>query len=165
MAEAGISDRLADYLEDAHAMESSVLRMLDSMIATTKDPVLKAVLQHHHAETQTHADRLKARLDEVADGRSRSKDVMTQVGALMKGLGDLARSDKPIKNARDGYMVEHLEIATYELLISLAERAGDQKTVRACRENLEEERLMARVFEENWDRFVELTLDEEKVTS
>ena len=33
-----LRENLTDYVEDAHAMEQSVLRSLDSMIRTTEDP-------------------------------------------------------------------------------------------------------------------------------
>jgi ferritin-like metal-binding protein YciE len=40
-------EKLADYVEDAHAMEQSVLRSLDSMISTTDDPEVRSMLEHH----------------------------------------------------------------------------------------------------------------------
>jgi len=33
-----LRENLTDYVEDAHAMEQSVSRSLDSMIRTTEDP-------------------------------------------------------------------------------------------------------------------------------
>jgi ferritin-like metal-binding protein YciE len=77
---------------------------------------------------------------------------------------DFVRGEKAGRNARDGYTTEHLEIASYELLSRIAERAGDAETATEAREIIEEERAMAKVIEQNWDRFAELSLQEEGIT-
>ena len=61
------------------------------------------------------------------------------LGALGKGIIDQARTEKPGKNARDGFVTEHLEIAAYELLERVAQKAGDTETVRVARENRADE--------------------------
>jgi ferritin-like metal-binding protein YciE len=43
MAQDKLRETLTDYIEDAHAMERSVLHMLDSMISTTGDPEILEV--------------------------------------------------------------------------------------------------------------------------
>jgi ferritin-like metal-binding protein YciE len=58
-----------------------------------------------------------------------------------------------------------MEIAAYELLGRIAERAGDLETAAVARENLRDEQAMAEKIESNWDKFVELTLAEEGVTA
>jgi ferritin-like metal-binding protein YciE len=47
MADEKLREKLADYVEDAHAMEQSILRSLDSMISTTDDPEVRSMLEHH----------------------------------------------------------------------------------------------------------------------
>jgi ferritin-like metal-binding protein YciE len=85
------------------------------------------------------------------------------VGALMKSVLDMARPEKAGRNARDGYATEHMEIASYELLARIADRAEDEETAAAAREILAEEQKMALTFERNWDRFAELSLREQGV--
>jgi hypothetical protein len=48
-------------------------------------------------------------LDAIDRGTSTRKQAQAVGAALLKGVGDLARDDKAGKNARDGYMAEHLE--------------------------------------------------------
>jgi ferritin-like metal-binding protein YciE len=75
----------------------------------------------------------------------------------------MVRGDKAGRNARDGYATEHMEIAAYELLKRVAQRAGDEETVTACDEIIAQERAFAETIASNWDRFVELSLRESGV--
>jgi ferritin-like metal-binding protein YciE len=158
MADTKLQQKLVDYVQDAHAMEQTVSTMLDSMISTTNDPEITKMLKHHKQQTQEHERRLRERLDALGAGTSTTKAVGGLGAALFKGVGDVARTDKPAKNARDGYMTEHMEIAAYELLERLAKRAGDEETAEVARKNRSDEEAMAKKIESNWDRFLDLTL-------
>ena len=155
-----LQQKLADYTEDAHAMEQNDLKMLDSMISTTDDPQTKEMIENHRQETEEHERRLRERLDALGRGTSVRKQAQAVGAALLKGVGDQARGDKAGKNARDGYMTEHMEIAAYELLERLAKRAGDEETAEVARQNRSDEQTMAKKIESNWDKFVDLTLAE-----
>jgi ferritin-like metal-binding protein YciE len=158
MADDRLQQKLVDYVEDAHAMERNVSTMLDSMISTTDDPKIKQILEEHKRQTEEHERRLRERLDAMGAGTSTIKEVGGVGAALFKGVGDLARTDKPGKNARDGYVTEHMEIAAYELLERLARRAGDEKTAEVARQNRSDVQEMSKKIESNWDRFLDLTL-------
>ena len=158
MTDTKLQRKLVDHVQEAHAMEQTVSTMLDSMIATTDDPQITEMLRQHKRQTQEHERRLRERLDAMGTGASTTKSVGGLGAALLKGVGDVARTDKPSKNARDGYMTEHMEIAAYELLERLAVRAGDERTAEVARQNRSDEQEMAKKIEANWDRFVDLTL-------
>ncbi len=102
MADDKLQQKLVEYIEDAHSMEQNVLRMLDSMISTTDDPEIVGVLKHHKEETERHEQSLRERLEALGEGTSTIKEAGAVGSALLKGVGDQARSDKPGKNARDG---------------------------------------------------------------
>jgi ferritin-like metal-binding protein YciE len=159
-----LKTQLIKHIDEAHAMEQNVLRMLDGMISTTDDPEILDALEHHKVQTQGHADRMAERLEAHDATPSTVKQIGGVLGALAKMPLDLVRGEKAGRNARDGYATEHVEIASYELLRRIAQKAGDEATAQAAQEIIAEEVAMAKIIEEHWDRFAELSLQEEGVT-
>jgi ferritin-like metal-binding protein YciE len=159
-----LREQLIKHIDEAHALEQNVLRMLDGMISTTDDPEILDALEHHKMQTQGHADRMAQRLEAHDATPSTVKQIGGVLGALAKMPLDFVRGEKAGRNARDGYATEHLEIASYELLRRIAQKAGDEATAQAAQEILAEERAMAKLIEEHWDKFAELSLREEGVT-
>jgi ferritin-like metal-binding protein YciE len=158
-----INGELVKHLDEAHAMEQNVLRMLDGMISTTDDPELLQELEHHKLETEGHAQRMLERLTAHGGSPSTVRQVGGIVGALAKLPLDMMRGEKAGRNARDGYATEHMEIASYELLKRVALRAHDQETVTACDEIIAEERAMADSIAASWDKIADLSLRESGV--
>lgn len=155
-----LREKVVEYIEDAHAMEQSVLRSIDSMIRTTDDPEIAGMLKHHRWETERHERLLRERLQALGENPSTRKETQAVAGALLKGIGDQARTDRLGKNARDAYVTEHMEIACYQLLEQLALRAGDGETAEVARRNRSDEETMAQKIDANWPRLVDLTLVE-----
>jgi ferritin-like metal-binding protein YciE len=155
-----IQAQLVKHIDEAHALEQNVLRMLDSMIQTTDDAEILDRLEHHKLETQEHATTMRRRLEYHGAEPSMVRQAAGMLEALMKMPLDLVRGEKAGRNARDAYATEHLEIASYQLLRRVAERAGDEETAVACQEIIEQERAMAQFVEDNWDRFAEQSLRE-----
>ena len=153
-----LKTRLIDHVKDAHAMESNVAVMLGSMIASTSDARTKRRLEAHLEETRRHAQRLERRLSALDAGSSLPKEGAAILGAMPKGVIDQIRGEKPLKNARDGFVTEALEIAAYEILERIAQHAGDAQTVEVARQNRRDEERMRRYFARSWNRVVELSL-------
>jgi ferritin-like metal-binding protein YciE len=160
MASKQLEEQLVKHIDEALAMEQNVLRMLGGMISTTDDEEIKGELRQHKLETEQHAERLEKRLAAHQASPSTVREAAGIMNALMKGVVDMVRQEKAGRNARDGYATEHLEIASYELLRRVAEKAGDEETAQAAREIIEEEKVMARLIADNWDQFAELSLRE-----
>jgi ferritin-like metal-binding protein YciE len=161
--EASSSDRLVKHIDEAIAMEESVKRMLDGMIAAMDDPQVIDLLEHHKHETEQQSERLRRRLEAHGATPSMVREAGGILGALAKLPLDLVRSEKAGRLARDAYATEHMEIASYHLLERVARRAGDEETAEIARQNRAEEEAMARKLDELWDLFAEQSLREEGV--
>jgi ferritin-like metal-binding protein YciE len=162
---ATIESELVRHLDEAYAMEQSVLRMLDGMIQTTLDADVVRELEHHRTQTEGHAERMKERLAAHGVQPSMLRELGGVLGAVMKMPLDVMRAEKAGRSARDLYTTEHMEIAAYELLARIADRAGDAETAAAARDVLADEREMAQAIEAHWDRFAALALDEAGVAA
>jgi hypothetical protein len=66
-------------------------------------------------------------------------------------------------NARDAYVFEHLEIATYHLLEKVAERAGDTETAELARAHRGDNCEMGHKIRRNWENVLSLLLASEGV--
>ena len=165
MGSGDLQEQLTKHIDEAIAMEQDVLRMLDSMIETTEDEQIKGELQAHKLETERQSARLRERLEAHGEQPSVVREAGGVMGALMKSVVDIARSEKAGRNARDGYATEHMEIASYQLLERIAQRAGDDATADVARQNRAEEEAMAKRFDTHWDRFADLSLRDAGVTA
>jgi len=131
--------KIAQYLNEAHAMEQALVTVLRSQIAMTPGGSYRDGLESHLRETRDHAIRVQRRLDELGQGSSPIQagvglvqSVVGQVLALGKMPLDLLRGtggeEKVLKNAKDACATEALEIATYTAIERLASSVGDEAT-------------------------------------
>jgi ferritin-like metal-binding protein YciE len=153
-----IETQLINHIDEAHALEQTVLRMLDGLIQSADDPEIIDRLEHHKLETQQHESLMRRRLEAHGASPSMVRQAAGMLEAALKMPLDLVRGERTGRGARDAYTTEHLEIASYELLRRVAERAGDEETAQACIEILEQERAMAQFLEEKWDVAAEQSL-------
>jgi len=141
---ASIEDNLLDWLRDAHAMEQQAEQMLTGMTQRIENyPQLKAQIEHHITETREHARLVQQCVDRRGGSTSTVKDVTGKLVGLGQALSGLFVSDEIVKGALASYSFEHMEIASYRILIATAEQVGDLETKRVCESILQQEEAMA----------------------
>jgi ferritin-like metal-binding protein YciE len=146
-----LEEQVVKYLTDAHSLEQQVSRQLDTMIQTTENATLRAHMEHHKEETEHHKELLERRLADFDASPSVVKEAGQILGAMGAAATNLARKDNAGKNARDAFVAEHLEIASYELLERVAQFAGDHRTVELARQIRADEEAMAAKIASSWD--------------
>jgi ferritin-like metal-binding protein YciE len=122
------------------------------------DDALASIFREHWAETEGHERRTRERLEARGASPSRIKDAVMKAGGLGFALFASSQPDTPGKLVAHAYSYEHLELASYELLIRVAQRAGDEQTVEAARAIRHEEDAMARRLAAEFDRAAEASL-------
>src|SRR4051812_18631954 len=152
--------KLIQYLNEAHATEMGLVRVLQSQIAMTPRGSYRDGLEKHLGETRNHAERVQKRISELDGGANplqlgvgAVETIVAQTLALWKAPFDMVRGvsgeEKVLKNAKDASATEALEIATYLALERLAKAVGDETTAKlAASIRADEERMLARVTRE-----------------
>jgi len=152
--------KVVQYLNEAHATEQALTRVLQSQIAMTPAGSYRSGLEKHLGETQDHAERVAERLEALGQGSNPllvmfgfAETVVGQLLALYKTPFDLLRGsggeEKVLKNAKDAAATEALEIATYTAIERLAKRVGDDETAAlAASIREDEQRMLDRILRE-----------------
>ena len=154
---------LRHYLADAHALEEQSIQLLERGPELAGDEELARVYRQHLEESRLHARRIEERLEALGGDTSAVKDAALRLGGLEWSFFFQAQTDTPGKLAAFVYAVEHLEIAGYELLRRVAQRAGDPATVRLADLVLADERTMADRVSDRFDRAFEASMTEKGV--
>lgn len=131
------------WLNDAHALEESLIPMLEKQISEERDGEMKAKLQEHLEETKRHAELVRSCLARHGEEPSGGKDFLGSLASAISGMGMSMMHDKDVKNVHSSYAAEHTEIATYTVLRAAASELGDTQTVTICDEILQDENTMA----------------------
>src|SRR3954463_11778297 len=154
-----LTEQLVKYLTDVHAMEVQALVQMRAAPKIAEDPQVEQVLETHLEGTEVHERLVRERLEAHDAKPSRIEDLL---GALSgKGFVLFARSqtDTPGKLATHAFSYEHMELAAYDLLERVAERAGDGETAEVAKRIRADEDAMAARLGGSWDRTVEASLD------
>jgi ferritin-like metal-binding protein YciE len=153
-----MNDELITFMKNAHAMEQQSLQTLQAAVAVAGDPQLESLYQGHITETQRHLELLEERLEAHGESRSMLKDLSGRLMAGVLGAGVAADDNTPATLLAVAYGFEHFEIASYELLRRVAERAGDHDAVELADKILVNERQAVEKLAASYDLALERAL-------
>ena len=158
-----------------HALKSAALRMFGPMLAEVNSqreaealPEVHDLLERmssafgsHEETTREHERRVRARLRALGADPSRPRELGLGAAAFLRGhLGRLGGQNHGA-GARDAFIFEHLEIASWELLEHLARRAGDTQTAELASECCADDDEMAALIRRNLPNVLSLMLASE----
>ncbi len=156
-----LDEQLTKYLTDAHSIESQALAQMRTAPDIAGDPALAEAFTRHLEETEEQERLIAERLEARGGSPSAVKEAVMSLGGKGFILFAHSQPDTPGKLVAHAYSYEHLELASYELLIRVAERAGDGETVAVARRIRDQEQAMANRLDGLFDAAAEASLREQ----
>lgn len=137
-------ESLAAWLRDAHAMEGQAETLLQTQIDCLENyPEALPRLRSHLEETKQQRAAIESCLSHLGEDTSTLKDGTMKIAANLQGLMHAMASDEVLKNALASAAFEQFEAASYRMLVTAAEAAGEQDIAETCRTIMEQEVAMA----------------------
>jgi ferritin-like metal-binding protein YciE len=160
MAPSTLEEQLTKHLTDVHSIEEQALAQLRLAPRVAGDRDLARAFAEHLRETEDQERRVHEQLERRGARPSAVKDVAGRVGGWGMILFARVNPDSPGKLAMHAHSYEHMELAAYELLRRMAERAGDEAVRDIAARIGAQERAMADRIAALWDRAVDASLRE-----
>src|SRR5436190_291361 len=147
--------KLVQYLTEAYGKEKQLETALQAHIGMTTRPPYKKRLQQHLRETKDHSRQVERRIKQLGasvpdiaiDTSTAISSVFGKAIAVAQGplhaLRGTSEDEKLLKNAKDEFVEEAAEIATYSSVETLAEEGGDEETAKLARSIRRDEERMA----------------------
>ncbi len=148
---------LIAWLKDAYIMERSLIKTMEVSAKEAKEyPDVQEKIQEHIEITESQAERLKTRLEELGEKVSGLKTASGELMGKVQAYGTKFAEDKIIKNSLIQAAGEAFEIACYSAIMQAAENLGDMKTARLAEEIKEEEEEMQEWLKANLPALIDL---------
>src|SRR5919202_1221402 len=158
MSERTFDEQLTKHLTDVHSIEEQAIAQLRLAPRIAGDRDLARVYADHLQETEGQERLVREQLERHGARPSTVKDVAGRVGGWGMVLFARFNPDTPGKLAMHAYSYEHMELAAYELLRRIAERAGATPVAEMASTIGAQERAMADRLAERWDAAVDASL-------
>jgi ferritin-like metal-binding protein YciE len=155
-----LDEQLAIYLTDAHAIELQALEQVKRARKVAGDPEIADAFAQHTRETERHEHYVSDRLTALSWAPVPHKDLAGKLTGVGMALFARFQPDTPGKLVAHAYSYERMEMALYDLLGRLAERAGDSETAMTARMIHAEEQAMAERLAGFFDTAVAASLRE-----
>jgi ferritin-like metal-binding protein YciE len=163
--------KLVQWLNEAYAKEAELEADLSAHIALTQKMPYKKRLRAHLTETKDHKKRVAARIKALGGGKptpgpqipgvpAAVGEVAGKAVAAVKGQVGTARaavteqSETHMRNAQEELREEHVEIAIYTRLETLATAVGDKETAQLAKNIRRDEERMAKFLDAELKRLV-----------
>jgi len=160
MPERDLHTQLTKYLTDVHSIEEQALVQMKRAPEIAGDPEIAEAFSQHLHETERQEERVRDLLQAADAAPSKVKDLAGRAGGVGMVLFAKFQPDTPGKLVAHAYSYEHMELAAYELLRRVAERAGEERVASVALDIGDEERRMAGRLESVFDRAVDASLRE-----
>jgi ferritin-like metal-binding protein YciE len=161
--------KLVQWLGEAHAKEAELEADLNAHIALTQKQSYKKRLRKHLTETRAHKRSVASRIKKLGGtpGNPSVPGVPGVVGetagkavAAVKGQVGTARAvvtnqpETHLRNAQEELREEHVEIALYTRIETLATEVGDRETAQLAKQIRRDEERMAKFLDAELKRLV-----------
>jgi len=151
-----LKDLFEDSLKDIYWAEKALVKALPTMMKNATDEKLKAGIEKHIAETQTHVERLEACFSALGK-KAQAKKCDAMQGLLDEGKSIMEETEPgAVRDAgiiAAAQKVEHYEIATYGTLAAFAKVLKEDECVKHLLQTLGEEKkcdeLLTKVADTN----------------
>lgn len=143
-------DLFVHELSDTMSAEHIVLGMLGDLESESGNEDVKAAVKHHQAETKHHIKNLEKVFKLLGE---KPEETTCHAAEGLKKEHDSLKKEQPsplvleVGNLAGAAKTEHYEIASYNLLIQMAKDLGEADAADLLKENLDQEKEMARKVE------------------
>jgi ferritin-like metal-binding protein YciE len=138
-----LSEQLTKYLTDVHSIEVQALAQLEAAPKIAGSGPLADAFREHLDETRGQEHLVRDALEQRGADTSTLKDVAGRVGGWAMIAFAKLNPDTPGKLTAHAFSYEHMELAAYELLARIADRAGEKSIVVLAHRIAPQERAMA----------------------
>ena len=141
------TNKTTDYyltgLRNQHAVEGQAAETIQGQIGRMADyPELHARMQMELEQTRGQAQRLETLLKQHGTDTSTTKEAVTSVIGKVSGLVHMTATDEVLKNVLAAIGFKAYEIASYKMLMTLAEAAGAAGDTAVLKQSMDEEMQM-----------------------
>ena len=161
---------LVRWLNEAHAKEAELEADLTAHIGLTEKRAYQKRLQQHLKETREHKRGVAKRIRQLGGSPSAGPAIPGVPGAVSEAAGKAVagvkgqvgtarallteQAETHLRNAQEELREEHVEIAIYSRIETLAEEVGDRDTAQLARAIRRDEERMAKFLDAELKRLV-----------
>jgi ferritin-like metal-binding protein YciE len=125
-------------------MELAAATALDPLVEGASDGGLTSLVSTHRRNSRRHRERVLDRLKALGAGAPGGSSAGAGILAAARGIARGRRGATEEERLRQAVLMKQLEVATYDTVERLAERAGDDATAEMAREARVDDEQLAR---------------------